>query len=309
MGIMQLFTYISRNDVIEGDRKLVGPATTNNIVLAGDMNGDTVVTFGEFRAMVEKYVEIIFNTLDLNEDGFLDELQKADPIKNLSLRIVLVVLDEMFAFYDTNQDDMLSLNDIHFVDGQQYKRKTSLREYIGVSPISLPEPMYRLYTRLDSDKNEEISLEEATNFIKGIFYVIDQNEDCSINLEEVILTLKQSNMHEKFQVAVKLLGKYYITLLDFAVREFVNAADTDGDKKTSLQDIRTLKDPAVIESIFNVWDSMGQPNPDTIQFLVGQKGMKGDERQAFMEKWLQVLQEFVNINKFMAVPKDLCIME
>ena len=70
----------------------------------------------------------------------------------------------------------------------------SLREVFRTSLINLPAPVYRFYSTLDRDKDEKISFEEAENFIKGTFYAIDQNEDCSIDTDELIATLKESKL-------------------------------------------------------------------------------------------------------------------
>eukprot|EP00092_Neocalanus_flemingeri_P016889 GFUD01018267.1.p1 GENE.GFUD01018267.1~~GFUD01018267.1.p1 ORF type:complete len:352 (+),score=112.07 GFUD01018267.1:1065-2120(+) len=287
--------------------------TTNNIVLAFDEDGDAKVNFEEFKAKMEKYVEKVVNFLDLNEEGSLDEVS----IKNLSLKLFLDVLDETFTFSDINQDDILSVEDAPprtFRDRND-DGKISLREIFGVSPINLPAPLYRLYTNLDKDRNEKLSLEEATNFIKGSFYVIDQNEDCSINLDEIIATLKESKLPKEFQLAVKLLGDYYFTLADYFLNEFVSAADVDGDKKTTLAEIIGVKDPAVIESIVKAAVSMGLPNMGTAEFLVGEgrkvdgRRMSRQETEGVIEMWLLVLYDFVNNKKYDSVPNNLCGFE
>merc|ERR1719186_1078337 len=204
-------------------------------------------------------------------------------------------VEKLFNFLDTNEDG-----------------KISLREIFGVSPINMPAPLYRLYTKLDKDKNVKISLEEATNFIKGTFYVIDQNEDCSINLEEFIATLKEIKLPKEHQLAIKLLGDYYFTLGDYFLNEFVSAADADGDKKTTFAEIIGLKDPAVFESLVKVATSMGLPNMGPGGYLIGagQRHMNWEARQAqeqaVLEMWLNVLYDFVDSRKYDSLPNNLC---
>merc|ERR1712228_370998 len=119
--------------------------------------------------------------------------------------------------------------------------KISLREVFGVSLINLPAPIYRLYTKVDKDKNEKFSLEEATNFIKGTIYLIDQNEDCSINIDEILAMLNEARLPSKFQLAVRILGEHFLTLADFLLKRVVAVSDSDGDKKTSFDEILTCQ--------------------------------------------------------------------
>ena len=82
--------------------------------------------------------------------------------------------------------------------------------------------------------------------------MIGQNEDCSISTDEIIATLKESKLPSEYQLAMKLLGDYYITLADYCLRKVVMAADVDRDKKTSLAEIIGMKDPIVFYSGINV---------------------------------------------------------
>jgi len=320
-GVKELFTSIMNS----GPRRSSPPPydtidwtdtqdLANNVILVADKDGDGKVNFDEFKAKIEENVEKLFNFLDTNGDGSLDDVQKGVSIKNLTLKLFLDILDETFAFFDVDQDDILSVEDAPertFYDRND-DGKISLREIFGVSPINMPAPLYRLYTKLDKDKNVKISLEEATNFIKGTFYVIDQNEDCSINLEEFIATLKEIKLPKEHQLAIKLLGDYYFTLGDYFLNEFVSAADADGDKKTTLAEIIGLKDPAVFESLVKVATSMGLPNMGPGGYLIGagQRHMNWEARQAqeqaVLEMWLNVLYDFVDSRKYDSLPNNLC---
>jgi len=279
----------------------------------GDKDADGKVNFDEFKAGVEDYVRKVFDFLDSDGDGSLDD---GVSLKNLSAKFLLQVLNEAFLFFDVNQDDIMSAEDFPprtFRDRND-DGKISLREVFGVSLINLPAPLYRLYTTLDKDKNEKISIEEATNFIKGVLHVIDQNEDCSIDIDEFIAALDESKLPKEFQLAVKLLGDYYFELGDFILRQFVAAADADGDKKTTLSEMIGLKDPAVLFSILSVAENMGMPNSGTGLFLLQGDGGRGnsyhrEQRQAVIEMWLNVLYDFVDNRKLQSAPADFCGLE
>merc|ERR1719474_1276505 len=223
----------------ESDERSFG---TKNIVLVGDQNADGKVDFKEFKTGVDKYAKKVFDVLDTDEDGSLD---KDVSVKSLSAKFFLQLLDEGFLFFDVNEDDIMSVEDAPprtFYDRND-DGKISLREVFGVSLINLPAPLYRLYVTLDKDKNEKISIEEATDFFKSALSIIDKNEDCSIDIDEIIASLDESKLPKQFQLAVKLLGDHYFEMGDFILKEFVAAADADGDKKATFAEIIGLKDP------------------------------------------------------------------
>merc|ERR1711970_1092520 len=279
-----------------------------NIILVGDKDGNGKVNFEEFETKIEEYVEKLFNYLDSDGDGSIDEVQKGESVKNLKLKLFIEIVDEMFAFFDKDQDDIISTEDIGL--GEHLDRngdeKVSLREWWGMSPINLPAPIYRLYTKLDKDKNEKISVEEAENFIKGTFYVIDQNGDCSINLDELITTLKESRLPKEYQLAVKLLGDYYFTLADYSLTYLATAADVDHDKKITLAEITGIVDVDVAYYLVKVFTNMGMPNMHTASFLTGQNDYRYEKRQGVLEMWLSVLYDFVDSRKYDTVPDNLC---
>ena len=282
---------------------------TKNMVQVADTNNDAAVSFDEFKAMFENYIGKVFKYIDSDEDGFLDE---SVSIKSLSAKLFLAVVDETYLFVDVNQDDILSVDDAPprtFRDRNK-DGKISLREVFGVSLINLPAPLYRLYATLDRDKNEKISFEEAKNFIKGTLYVIDQNEDCSIDTDELIATLKNSKLPSEYQLAMKLLGDYYITLADYCLRKIVTAADTDGDEKTTLAELIGIKDPDVFYSLATVVERMGEPHRHTSEFLIGEgRRSSRDKRQEVQEMWLNVLYDFVDNRKYDSVPDNFCQLQ
>jgi hypothetical protein len=109
----------------------------------GDKNGDASVNFKEFKAKIENYLDKMFNWLDLDGDGALDE---GVSMKSLSFKLFLEALDETYLF--VNQDDILSVEDApegSFTDRND-DGKIFLREVFGVSLINLPVPLYIVQT-------------------------------------------------------------------------------------------------------------------------------------------------------------------
>merc|ERR1712030_294507 len=76
------------------------------------------------------------------------------------------------------------------------------------------------------------------------------------NLDELILTLKESRLPKEYQLAVKLLGDYYFTLADYALTYLVTAADVDNDKKITLAEITGMADVDVAYYLVKVFTNM-----------------------------------------------------
>merc|ERR1712142_1046782 len=287
---------------IEGDDR---EFLSNNLVLVGDKNEDGKVNFEEFKAGVDDYVEKLFNVLDKDGDGSLDK-DKEVSIKSLSAKFFLKLLDEGFLFFDMNQDDVMSVQDAPtrtFYDRNE-DGKISLREVFDASLINLPAPLYRLYATLDKDKNEKISIDEATNFLKSTLSMVDKNEDCAVNIDEIITSLDESHLPKQFQLAVKLMGDYYLEMGDFILKEFVTAADVDGNNKVTLAEIIGLKDPAVLFDIQTIIMKMGSPNERIVEFIGG--CCSWEREMEVREMWLNVLYDFVDNRKFQSAPTNYC---
>jgi len=287
---------------IEEDEREFG---TNNVVLVGDKNADGKVNFEEFKAGVDTYVEKVFNVLDKDGDGSLDK-DKEVSIKSLSAKFLFQLLDEAFLFFDVNQDDLMSVEDAPqraFYDRNE-DGKISLREVFHVSLINLPAPLYRLYATLDKDKNEKISKDEATNFLKSAIAVIDKNKDCSVDVDEIIASLDESHLPKQYQLALKLLGNYYLEIGDFILKEFIAATDVDGNKKATLTEIIGLKDPAILFDVLTIIENMGSPSYELTRFLEG--CCSWEREQEVREMWLNVLYDFVDNREFQSVPTNYC---
>merc|ERR1719347_2057748 len=294
------FDKLPGTDVIEANERSFG---SKNVVLIGDTNKDGKVDFNEFKAGVDDYIKKVFNVLDKDGDGSLD---RDISIKSLSANFFLQLLDEVFLFFDVNEDDILCPEDAPprtFYDRND-DGIISLREVFGVSLINLPAPLYRLYATLDKDKNEKISIDEATNFLKSTLAMVDKNEDCSVNIDEIITSLDESHLPKQYQLSVKLMGDYYLEMGDFILKEFVTAADVDGNNKVTLAEIIGLKDPAVLFDIQNIIMKMGFPNRRIAEFIGG--CCSWEREMEVREMWLNVLYDFVDNRKFQSAPTDYC---
>ena len=124
------------------------------IVAAGDANGDSVVDFDEWFAKLKSYVTAAFEALDENKDGsILDESKEGNILTSISYQFFEELLDQIFDFFDSNNDGAISLEDDIFLDiyrgsDRNGDGKTTLSEALGTNLISLPAPIYNFYNKV-----------------------------------------------------------------------------------------------------------------------------------------------------------------
>ena len=95
-------------EIVVNEKYVSTEYVSNSVVRIADKNEDEAVNFEEFKAAAKDYVGKVFNFLDSDEDGYLDE---DVSIKSLSAKLFLKALDETYLFLDVNQDDILSVED------------------------------------------------------------------------------------------------------------------------------------------------------------------------------------------------------
>merc|ERR1712243_187237 len=183
----------------EGITNSNGVLSGNSILSKGfagitDSNGDKIVDFEEFKAgkILTRYSFEFFET----------------------------ALVHLLDFFDTNKNNAIEQDDALFTFGLYVRDNNedgvlTLSELIGRSLVSLPAPLYNLYVKMDKNKDERLTQYEATDFIKRTFDIIDSNEDCFIEEEEISYLLKDLNVAEDMQLAIQLILKKYLTLIKF----------------------------------------------------------------------------------------------
>jgi len=295
------------------------------LVQRGDKNANNMVDFDEFKTMVHGYVKKVFEELDNDGDGALDNKVS---MKSLSVPFLVQLLDEAYLFFDLDQDNMMSLGELPFSVRHSRTKSEHIKRILkydfGIHMSIIPAPFYKLFETLDKDNNEKISKEEATGFLKRILAVIDKNEDCHIDLNDIIDMLGENNLPEQHQLALKLLADHYLQLGDFILQKLVAAADANADEKTTLAEIIGLDDTAVLFDILTIVTTMGYPHIGTLSFITGygmgtlsfgmghgypqSSGLGGNwkHQEEVLEMWLHVLQSFIDSRKFQSAPNDFC---
>merc|ERR1719167_286397 len=283
----------------------------NAIIKVMDKDGSGSVNFDEFKESVNTYIKKVFDILDTDKDGFLAE---DVSIKKFPAKLFREALNAGYTYFDTNEDDTIAVEDVPadtFRDRDD-DGKVSLREIFGVSLINLPAPLYKLYVTLDKDKNEKLSFDEASSFLKGALSILDHGDDCSVDINDVIAFLKDHKLPSEYRLAIKLMGDYYGTLGDYIVRFFVQSADANGDELTSLAEIEAINNLDFMSTIEKIVVNLISAGSRPFSFLergdrYGSSYHDGNSRMN--EIWLNILYDFASNRKFDSVPENYCGLE
>ena len=269
------------------------------------------VNFDEFKNDVNILIKSFFDILDKDKDGFLAE---DVSIKMLPVELFWAALYNGFGFFDKNKDDTIAVEDFPadtFRDRDD-DGKISLREIVGVSMINLPAPLYKVYVTLDKDKNEQLSFDEAASFLKGALAILDHDYDCSVDINDVMAFLNDHKLPPEYRLAIKLMADYYGTLGDYIVRFFVQSADANGDKLTSLAEIEAINNLDFMSTIEKIVVNLISAGSRPFSFLergdrYGSSYHEGNSRMN--EIWLNILYDFASNRKFDSVPENYCGLE
>ena len=261
--------------------------------------GDQEVSFDEFKDQMESYLKAFLTTQDENKDGLVDKVGK--PILNLNL--FLTIVNNTFEFFGENEDEIVSTIVIRR-DGHKTKLSTLIG---GGGFINFPSPIFVLYTIIDPDRNEELSLKEVTEFITKAFNIIDRNDDCLIDLNDVIATLADSKLPIDFQVGVRLLGEHYLNLVIYFFEYLVDITDKNKDNKMSFEELIAFDDFTRLNPMVDVALHMSKPNQGTLNYLIG--AARSQDREEVSDLWLNTLQNFLGYFKDQTEPtKSKCYL-
>jgi len=271
------------------------------IVAAADANGDSVVDFDEWFDKLKSYVTAAFDALDENQDGsILDEAKEGNILNSISYRFFEELLNQLFDFFDSNNDGAISLEDDFFLDMFRVRDrngdgKATLSEALGVNLISLPAPIYNFYNKLDRDTDERLTKAEALDFISKLFTLINTDSDCKIDVNEVLELLNGLEVPWDYQLAVKMVLDQELSLVSHLVKNLVERANKDEDGEVTIEEIVTFNDFEFIENAFPAVLELGEPG-SSVGYLVSpgcRRGCGREEREALVAMWFTALQNLM----------------
>merc|ERR1712002_137707 len=308
----QLFRDITRRreefNVEEQDRNEIIP---EGFAATADTNGDKIVDFEEFLEQLKEYIRAAFAVMDKNDDNSIsDEIQTGEILTRYSLEFFETALVHLMNFFDTNKNNALEQDDVLFGSDRRYTDRNedgvlTLSELLGTSLISLPAPLYNLYTKVDRNKDEKLNQTEAIDFIKRTFHIMDSNNDCFIDEGDVGNFFKKLGVRPDIQLAIKLTLQKYLTLANFLIEQFEEKADKDQDGRVTVEEIIGFEDFDFVEDSFPMMNALGYPD-GAFYYLIDGPRYGGPGRRERQEErvavWLRALQELMEQPEY-SLPK------
>ena len=208
-----LFTSMARG----GAERIISDRQPDMLVVgAADTDGDQEVDFEEFYLRMRRYLETAFNVLDESGDGSIyDEAKAGRLTSKIPLNLLYVLFNQTFDFLDANKDQSVGLDDFFSESagpGRSGDDIKTMSERFDTSLISLPAPLYKLYTSLDTNRDKKLTDTEAHEFLYRIFAAINTDLNCDISVDEVSALLQLVGATPDHQLAVRMILHHYLVL-------------------------------------------------------------------------------------------------
>ena len=238
--------------------------------------------FEEVKTKSETLLKDVWELFDSNKDGQITEVLDQQR-EEVSIVTLIKIVEFLFNKFDTDWDDKITVYDWNMLTGRSDRN-------VGRKLISFPLPVYKLYTRIDLDKDEGLTLLEINDFVKRTFALLDKNEDCLIDLKEVVHVLQENELPKDLQLAVKLLAQTEITVVKTFIRRLFAVADMNKDNVTEVEEILNFSDFDFIETEGKEMLMLAIPNTDLIHYLQN-KSPHSEEKHS--DVWLVTLQNLM----------------
>ena len=163
---------------------------------------------------MRQYLETAFNVLDESGDGSIyDEAKAGTLATKIPLKLLYVLFNQTLDLLDANKDQSVGLDDFFSESTGQGGSGDDLKiSRFDTSLISLPAPLYKLYTSLDTNRDKKLTDTEAHEFLSRIFAAIDTDSDCDISVDEVSALLQLVGATPDHQLAVRMILHHYLVL-------------------------------------------------------------------------------------------------
>jgi len=282
-----------------------------------DTNHDDRVYIEEVYNKLRDYARMAFTVLDEDKDGSLaNEADAGNILKKFSTEFFKKVLAIAFDYFDSNNDNIVDQSDAFFMDG--YEERGVFRRYLDrnwdghvalsealhvPSLYHIPGPFYGLYSRIDKNLDEKLTLEEATNATINLFSLVDSDSDCYVTPAEVIAMLDDVGLLWDYQLAVNMFMHKYLALGQTLAKMFIARADADQDNRVTFDELEKFSDFDFVDSVYRplreVVDLFDFDYPERSFRL--RRGMDDYETEALL---FTALQNLTQNPVFLGAPRE-----
>jgi len=226
-------------------------------ILVADENGDKKLSVDEIYTKANEYLELIFNTVDLNDDGFISiDIINGYAIR-LSLEEILSIFEKVFEAFDLRGEKQMNVAyDMPFIGDEfqaldyNFDGKVNLQDaYIALRSghynALIPYILAQLSRTLDTDQDGIVHLAELTDFLTRIFSTFDMNGDEYITLQDAFDFLKNQNVavgqFDPIVVYVESVFQFFVIQYIKVADQFLEEVDGDGDGELSREDLYNVR--------------------------------------------------------------------
>jgi len=205
------------------------------ITQLADTDQNSRISFQEFQSFMKLYLHQGFSAVDANTDGIVSEREAVSAVTGVNFTSVEKVVMGVFKVMDLDGDGALSTRDIPEASRVRLDTnndgKVALKELLGHDIIFFPLPVQSVYRVLDSNKDEVVSMKEASNlinFLGRLFNILDSNLNCLVTLDEALEALDKAQLPKDFQLALELWVRPYSSLARYLALTTIEQAGSGG---------------------------------------------------------------------------------
>jgi len=225
-----------------------------------DKNEDRKVSLGELREISVEYLREVFALFDANDDGYLEASESS--LSNISYSKAWDAFFLVFKIFDQDQDNVISSYDLPNMDSfdTNLDGDITLVEILQAATgqqipnlIFLPRPFQTLIKKLDPSLDEEISISEYEDFVSKLFNAVDDDNDCSVSLDEVLEVIGGN------KVAVKQVLKPYTNSVEIFIKKLIKKGDSNFDGQMDLYEIIDFGDFKFLSESLHTFKQLDYP--------------------------------------------------
>jgi len=229
------------------DKKIAKKAFTNV-----DTDGDKKLSKEEMRTKLQHLIGILFNSIDSNDNGFL-EVSDREKLKTSAFN---QIVEEIF----------------------------SVLESIYLPPI----PQFKeIVLKIDGDKDGKASKVEILTFIDGVMKKIDVNDDKMIDISEIAKAMEDMGLVEADKV--KAMVEKEKEPGNMLFKSLLKIIDTNNDDKVDKEELNNVLETPVnnlmskAPEVMQAYGQYQQATAEATQGLYG--GPSGSIKPEKIEEW------------------------
>lgn len=240
------------------------------LVRMADQDNSGTLDLQEFNNFFMESIKYVFDIIDEDENGYIRHTPhlEGSMFYFISSRTFNMTMMKIFNLLDYTKNGVISFSedfplerapDGFPVEDKNHDGKVTFKE-MNVEPVTWPSALFKIYTELDQDKNEELSLEEFQHFSSKIFGILDANKDMKIFMEEIPKIAKKLGLPGDKVLALQVIVRYYASTFNHIFTDILRKVEVDTNQMTSFDEILNFSDSEWFHQMLVVISRMIYPS-------------------------------------------------